>query len=116
MVYHVPLLKVMRTPPKGTLTTGVVKNWSNGQRSLYQDGGTGPTCPLKVISNCFNELDRTTLKLTDPREIMRTIISSNMSSRLLVLICNACGALCQHILEEVEDDFLLAWFKFILIR
>lgn len=112
MVCHVPLLKVMRTPSKGTLTTGVVKNWSNGQRNLYQDGGTGPTCPLKVISKRFNELDLTTLKLTDPSEI----ISSNMSSRLLVLICDASGALCQHIFEEVEDDFLLAWFKFILIR
>lgn len=105
-----------RTPPKGTLTTDVVKNWSNGQRNLYQDGRTGPTCPLEVISNRFNEIVRTTLKLTDPREIIRTIISSNMSSRFLVLICNASGALCQHILEEVGDDFLLAWSKFILIR
>lgn len=53
---------------------------------------------------------------TNPSEIIRTIISSNMSSRSLVLICNASGALSQHILDEVEDDFLLAWFKFILIR
>lgn len=45
------------------------------------------------------------ITLTDPIEIHRTIISINMSSGLLVLICNVSRALCQYILEEYRKMF-----------